>query len=75
MSQGLNVSILGGGSAYTPGLIQGFINKSEDVPLDRLVLMDIDAHKLESVGSVAVTCLRTPYPNANWNLQQTGTKP
>jgi 6-phospho-beta-glucosidase len=68
MSQGLNVSILGGGSAYTPGLIQGFINKSEDVPLDRLVLMDIDAHKLESVGSVARHMLENTLPQCKLEL-------
>ncbi len=62
MSQGLNVSILGGGSAYTPGLIQGFIRQSKHVPLSRLVLMDIDEHKLSIVGSVVDQMLKASLP-------------
>ena len=32
---GLNVSIIGGGSAYTPGLVEGFIRQKEDIPLSK----------------------------------------
>ena len=52
MSQGLRVSILGGGSAYTPGLVEGFIRQSRQVPVSQLVLMDIDEGKLKTVGTV-----------------------
>ncbi|MGI6620642.1 MAG: 6-phospho-beta-glucosidase [Bacillota bacterium] len=68
MSQGLSISILGGGSAYTPGLVQGFINKSKDVPLDRLVLMDIDGHKLDTVGHVVRHMLETALPKCELRL-------
>lgn len=68
MSQGLNVSILGGGSAYTPGLIHGFINRSQDVPLSRLVLMDIDESKLDTVGYVVRHMLQDAMPQCKLEL-------
>jgi 6-phospho-beta-glucosidase len=52
MDSGLRVSILGGGSAQTPGLIEGFIRQKSKIPLERLVLMDIDGAKLQSVGGL-----------------------
>ncbi len=47
----LKVSIIGGGSTYTPELIQGFIDRQNEFPLDELCLMDIDPERLEIVGS------------------------
>jgi len=49
----LKVSIIGGGSTYTPELIQGFINRQDQFPLDELWLMDIDSKRLEIVGNFA----------------------
>lgn len=60
---GLNVSIIGGGSAYTPGLVEGFIRQKEDIPLSKLVLMDIDEQKLNIVGSFVQMMLNTHLPN------------
>ncbi len=48
----LNITILGGGSAYTPGLIEALMRLKERVPVDRLVLMDVDKRKLDIVGAL-----------------------
>ncbi len=46
----LKVTVIGGGSTYTPELIQGFLKRMEHFPLDELWLMDIDRTRLETVG-------------------------
>lgn len=49
----LKVTVIGGGSTYTPELLNGFIERQEVFPLDELWLMDIDAERLEIVGGFA----------------------
>src|SRR5438045_5485676 len=49
----LNISVIGGGSTYTPELVEGFIVHRETLPIKRLTLMDIDAERLEIVGGLA----------------------
>jgi len=49
----LKVSVIGGGSTYTPELIQGFIERQAVFPIDELWLMDIDHERLEVVGGFA----------------------
>ena len=46
----LKVTIIGGGSTYTPELIQGFLDRQDVFPLDELWLMDIDPERLDIVG-------------------------
>jgi 6-phospho-beta-glucosidase len=50
---GLKVAVIGGGSTYTPELVQGFAARSERLPMDDLVLLDPDAERLEVVGGLA----------------------
>lgn len=47
----LKVCVIGGGSTYTPELLQGFIERQNDFPLTQLCLMDIDPERLEVVGN------------------------
>jgi 6-phospho-beta-glucosidase len=47
----LKVSIIGGGSTYTPELIQGFLDRQAEFPLDELWLMDTDPDRLAIVGN------------------------
>ncbi|NLN70846.1 MAG: 6-phospho-beta-glucosidase [Chloroflexi bacterium] len=47
----LKVAVLGGGSTYTPELIQGFFQHQGDFPLDELWLMDVDQERLTIVGN------------------------
>ena len=39
----MKITVIGGGSTYTPELVQGFLKLHPDLPLDELWLMDIDA--------------------------------
>lgn len=48
----LKIAIIGSGSTYTPELIEGIIKRKGVLPVSELVLMDIDAHKLNVVGSL-----------------------
>lgn len=49
----LKVAVFGGGSTYTPELVNGFIERHDQFPLDELWLEDIDAQRLEIVGGFA----------------------
>lgn len=49
----LKVAVIGGGSTYTPELIQGFLDRHATLPVDELALMDISAERLEIVGGFA----------------------
>ena len=49
----LKVAVIGGGSTYTPELVNGFLDRMEQFPLDELWLMDIDAERLKVVGGFA----------------------
>ncbi|MGE7878458.1 6-phospho-beta-glucosidase [Peribacillus muralis] len=54
-SKGLKIATIGGGSSYTPELIEGFIKRFDELPIKELWLVDIEAgkEKLEIVGSLA----------------------
>ncbi len=49
----LKVAVFGGGSTYTPELVNGFLARLEQFPLDELWLMDIDQERLDIVGGFA----------------------
>jgi 6-phospho-beta-glucosidase len=49
----MKVTVIGGGSTYTPELISGFLKRVDSFPVDELWLMDIDPQRLEIVGSFA----------------------
>ncbi|MRX71595.1 6-phospho-beta-glucosidase [Bacillus lacus] len=53
--QGLKIATIGGGSSYTPELIEGFIKRYEELPVRELWLVDIPEgkEKLEIVGALA----------------------
>ncbi|GEM05080.1 6-phospho-beta-glucosidase [Halolactibacillus miurensis] len=55
MTKKLKVATIGGGSSYTPELIEGFIKRYDEFPLTELWLVDIEAgkEKLEIVGNLA----------------------
>ena len=46
-------AIIGAGSTYTPELIEGFVDRAENLRFDSIALMDIDAAGLELVGGLA----------------------
>jgi len=49
----LKITVIGGGSTYTPELVNGFLERTGALPLKELWLMDIDAARLEIVGGFA----------------------
>ncbi|MFB9274726.1 6-phospho-beta-glucosidase [Cohnella cellulosilytica] len=53
--QGLKIAVIGGGSSYTPEIVEGFINHYERLPIRELWLVDIEEgrRKLEIVGELA----------------------
>lgn len=55
MKKGLKVVTIGGGSSYTPELVEGFIKRHHELPVKELWLVDIEAgkEKLEIVGNLA----------------------
>ena len=50
---GVKVTVVGGGSTYTPELVEGVVRRADRLPVDELVLLDIDAERLEVVGGLA----------------------
>jgi len=53
--RGIKIVTIGGGSSYTPELVEGFIKRYHELPIRELWLVDIEAgkEKLEIVGSLA----------------------
>ncbi|HEX5260663.1 MAG TPA: 6-phospho-beta-glucosidase [Gaiellales bacterium] len=49
----MKIAVIGGGSTYTPELIEGFGLRAGRLPVDELVLQDIDPDRLEVVGGLA----------------------
>ncbi len=49
----MKITVIGGGSTYTPELIKGFVERAGSLPLEELWLMDIDRQRLEVVGGFA----------------------
>lgn len=52
---GIKVVTIGGGSSYTPELVEGFIKRYDSMPVSELVLVDVPEgqEKLEIVGALA----------------------
>ena len=46
----LKIAVVGGGSTYTPELVEGFARRAAVLPISELVLQDPDAERLEIVG-------------------------
>ncbi|MFE8700251.1 6-phospho-beta-glucosidase [Cytobacillus sp. FJAT-54145] len=55
MKKGIKIATIGGGSSYTPELVEGFIKRYDEFPVSELWLVDIEAgkEKLEIVGNLA----------------------
>ena len=55
---GVKVAVVGGGSTYTPELVEGFVTRVERLPVDELVLLDVDPERLTVVGALAERIVR-----------------
>jgi len=50
---GLKIAVIGGGSTYTPELVEGLADRTASLPIDELVLHDVDGPRLEIVAGLA----------------------
>jgi 6-phospho-beta-glucosidase len=50
---GLKLAVVGGGSTYTPELVDGFTRRADRVAVDEIALLDIDPERLAIVGGLA----------------------
>lgn len=60
MSKEIKIVTIGGGSSYTPELIEGFIKRYDKLPVGEIWLVDIESgkEKLEIVGNLAKRMVR-----------------
>lgn len=49
----MKVTVIGGGSSYTPELVNGFLERADTLPLSELWLMDVSPERLDVVGGFA----------------------
>ncbi|MDF2841234.1 MAG: glycoside hydrolase, family 4 [Clostridia bacterium] len=51
MENRLKIVVIGGGSSYTPELVEGFIKRAQELPLGELYLVDVEEgkHKLDII--------------------------
>ena len=45
MKKGIKIVTIGGGSSYTPELVEGFIKRHKELPVRELWLVDIEEGK------------------------------
>jgi len=55
---GIKIAVIGGGSTYTPELVEGIGKRHDVLPVDELVLHDIDGERLAVVGGLAERILK-----------------
>ena len=63
---GVKVAVVGGGSTYTPELVEGFVTRGDRLPVDELVLLDIDEDAAAVVGALAERMMRRRDGAARW---------
>ncbi|MBN1559038.1 6-phospho-beta-glucosidase, partial [candidate division KSB1 bacterium] len=63
----MKICIVGGGSTYTPELIEGLINISTVVPIEKIVMLDVPASeaKFKIVSAFAQRMLRKAKSDIN----------
>jgi 6-phospho-beta-glucosidase len=49
----VKIAVVGGGSTYTPELVDGFASRQNELPIDQLTLLDVDDRRLDIVGGLA----------------------
>lgn len=69
--KGLKIVTIGGGSSYTPELIEGYITRKDQLPIKEIWLVDIEAgrEKLEVVGEMAKRQIRAA--GLDWDVHLT----
>ena len=52
MAKGIKIATIGGGSSYTPELMEGFIKRYEELPIREIWLVDVEEGKEKLRSSV-----------------------
>lgn len=67
----IKIVTIGGGSSYTPELIEGFIKRKDELPIKEIWLVDIEdgKEKLEIVGAMAQRMVRAA--GLDWEVHLT----
>ncbi|MUK89701.1 6-phospho-beta-glucosidase [Ornithinibacillus sp. L9] len=70
----LKVVVIGGGSSYTPEIIEGMIRRHDSFPVTDIVLVDIEAgkEKLDIIGNLAQRMIKKAKKSINlsWTLNR-----
>ena len=61
-----NVTLVGGGSTWTPGLLQTLCKLKERFPLNKLVLFDINEDRQAVIGEFAKVLFSEEYPELDF---------
>jgi maltose-6'-phosphate glucosidase len=56
------LTVVGGGSTYTPGMIMSLIEEKENFPLESITLYDINAERQEKIAKAVEIILKEHYP-------------
>lgn len=72
--RGLKIATIGGGSSYTPELIEGFIKRYDSLPVKDIWLVDVEAglEKLNIVTELAKRMVKKAASTCRSTPQQTG---
>ena len=62
-----NVTIVGGGSTWTPGLLKGICNRQNTFPIKKLVMYDINAERQAVIGEFAKVLFKEEYPEIEFS--------
>ena len=71
MKKAIKIVTIGGGSSYTPELIEGFIKRYDELPIKEMWLVDIEAgkEKLDIIGAMA----QRMWDNSKYSVKVTTT--
>ena len=69
------MAVVGGGSTYTPELVDSLCDHEDRMEVDELVLLDPDHDRLEVVGGLARRMLAGADGPASWSPPTTGAGP
>lgn len=61
--ENLKVTIVGGGSTWTPGILKAFIHNQDSFPMTELVLYDINAERQSVIGKYAILLFKEAWPS------------
>lgn len=62
-----NVTIVGGGSTWTPGLLKGLCVRQDTFPINRLVMIDVNEERQKTIGEFAKILFKEEYPEIDFS--------